>query len=139
MVIAPTQNTRDAVTKPSAREISFPPFLKRFSSPVAKRFSFSSKSNPSPMIIPMAIERISTSVFSPFSVPLQPMYNVQSPRPFINVSVILSGIPFFNNKPMALPISTVRVFTMTAIIFSPLFFRDVMYESVPLFDVFVHK
>ena len=121
MVIAPTQNRRDALTNPSAIPFFSPPpepwnfFSRKF----PRRLIFSSRSSASPIRVPITMERISTKVFSPSREPLIPMYMVHRPNACIIRSEKRSDtfIPNFfvtavSNKPKMLPASTAKVFTI---------------------------
>ena len=113
MVIAPTQNNRLAVTKPSAIVTFSPGFLKRFSSFSAKLLRCLSRSNASPMTAPTAMDIMAMSVFSPDMAPSIPMYITHRAIPFIMKSDQPSGMSFLASRPITLPATTVSVLTIT--------------------------
>ena len=71
-VIAPMQNSKDAVTKPSATLVFPSVRRKRDSMALPRRASAPSRSRSVPAAVPRTMETISTSVFSPLSIPLTP-------------------------------------------------------------------
>ena len=126
MVMAPMQNSRQAVIKPWEICPAFPApavFAVTFSTP---RFTRPSKSKRVPNSTPMTMDKISTSVFSPDESPVTPMAMVQSPMPFMTASLSRSGIPFLQIRPMMLPNITVNVLTSTP---------NIVVSSLPLYGV----
>ena len=71
--MVPTQNTSEAVTKPSAREVLPPDFWNFFSSLAANRFSRPSRSSSSPPAAPTAMGIMVMRAFLPPSIPVIPI------------------------------------------------------------------
>ena len=74
MAMAPTQKTREAVTKPSATE--FPPAFRMWESLSCthwpRRPIRASRSSSSPRMEPATMERMATRVFCPLRLPVTP-------------------------------------------------------------------
>ena len=68
MAMAPTQKTREAVTKPSATE--FPPAFRMWESLSCTHWA--SRSSSSPRMEPATMERMATRVFCPLRLPVTP-------------------------------------------------------------------
>ena len=72
--MAPTQKTREAVTKPSATEL--PPLFRMWESLSCTHWPSlpirASRSSSSPRTAPITMERMATRVFCPLRLPLMP-------------------------------------------------------------------
>ena len=66
----------------------------------------------SPIMAPIAIERMAISVFSPFNAPEMPISSTQSASPFMITSWKRSGRPFFKSKPSKVPRRIAAVLTI---------------------------